>query len=609
MNETPSGPEYRREIADSGVAEATFALGIATFAHDYASDRISWSANADAVLGLNRFELPLSGRAFERVLAPGSVSLRNAANPPDALPAGGPGPHYHVVYELLPRSGRAFGVAIEEEGRWIADPDDRVIGCLGSVRAVERAVEAPAERVLPPGHGAGRVLTREDLLSVLDGMAQALRRGEQRSAVFMLIAVADIGRINANYGYEIGDRAIEAVRERVARHMRQGDVLGHLSGPKLGLILMNCDEAAGEIAARRFREAVREHCLDADGTSIRCDVDIGAVAMPHYATTGSLAALRAEEALADARADADRRFSLYRLSPVREAERRRNVEFAEAIRLGLDEGRFVLAYQPVVDTRTRQLLSYEALSRLVLPNGRVVSGGPYVGVAERLGLVRRIDLRSLNLVLADLRFCPGLRLAVNVSAETIVDPAWLSTILDARAEAGSHELLSRLTVEITETAAMSSIDELTGIARLLREAGCRIAIDDFGSGHTSLKVLRDLRPDWVKIDGAYVRGIAADPDAVVFVEVLSKLADHFGIRTIAEFVQDETSAAILARIGVTALQGRHVGEPLLRWGAEAATALSGEEPGSFPSDEDDGYRAVAGILKGAIDVDPTDRPA
>jgi diguanylate cyclase (GGDEF)-like protein len=591
-----SEPGEQDAVADPMVAEAAFALGLATFRHDYRTDSIVWSVNAESVLGLNRYELPLSARAFERLLPPQSLTLRLPARPPEKLPADRPGPHYRVAYELLPRAGRAFGQSVVEEGRWIADADGAIVGCLGGVRAVERTIEAGeplegGERVRP-----GRILPREDLLAVLDSSVRSLSAGSGRKAMFMLIAIADIGRLNANYGYETGDRAIAAVRRIVNRRMRLGDILGHLTGPKFGAILYDCDEASGETAAHRFRTAVLDEPIDVDGTAIRCDIVVGAVSLPLDAVSGQAAAIRAEEALVEARADAERRFALYRPSPLREAERRRNVEYAATIRLGLDEGRFILAYQPVVDARTRSLISYEALSRLVMPDGMLVSGGPYVGYAERLGLVRRIDRRSLELVLADLAACPGLRLGVNVSAETIGDPEWLATL----AAAGRGDVLERLTIELTETAAMASIEDLVGVVATLRSLGCRIAIDDFGSGHTSLKVLRDVKPDWVKIDGAYVRGLPDDPDAVVYVEMLTRLAAHFGIRTVAEFVQDEASAVLLTGLGVSALQGRYVGEPLLRWSAEAAALVSGDKPAT--EREADGYSVVAGVLKGILSV-------
>ena len=176
-------------------------------------------------------------------------------------------------------------------------------------------------------------------------------------------------------------------------------------------------------------------------------------------------------------------------------------------------------------------------------------------------------MRALTLVMGDLQTSPSLKLSVNVSPETLADPAWLSMLVAGARRDG--DALKRLTIEITETAALSRIDDLRHMVATVRDIGCRIAIDDFGSGHTSLRMLRDIKPDWLKIDGAFIHDIGRDADAVVFVRALTTLAGHFGIRTVAEFVQDEASAELLAELGISAFQGRLIGEPRLRAGPGA----------------------------------------
>lgn len=589
----------RTALSAADAAAAARALGFAVFELDYAGDRLLWSDNAHEVLGLQPFEVPRSMRAFARLLSPGSRSRRLPATPPLTLAQGRSGPDYMIRYELLPRGGRAFGVEIEEQGRWTGAEGEAARGCVGFVRALERPLAASGCDQPRLAAFASPFLARDELLSILDGAIVNLVRNRLQPAVFLLIAVDDIARINAKFGYETGDRVIAVVAERIGRRMRQGDALGHMSGHKFGAILFNCDETALTVAATRFRDAISETPVEAGGAAIRCQVSIGAVLLPRHATDVSTAVIRAEEALADARTDSERRLSLYQPSSLREAERRRNVEIADELRKGLQEQRFILAYQPVVDAQSRQLLSYEALSRLVLADGRVVSGGPYVGVAETLGLIRRLDLRALTQVLVDLADCPELRLSVNASVESLLDPNWLAHLLEVART--TPQTLRRLTIEITETAAMACVDDLVHLATTLRDIGCRIAIDDFGSGHTSFKVLRELRPDWLKIDGAFIRNLAQDPDALVFVKTLATLAGHFGIRTIAEFVQDEASARRLAEIGITALQGRHVGEPRLRLSPAARAALSAR-PAS-ETREEDGYPSFAGFLEGPIAVE------
>lgn len=558
----------RHGLAGGAVGEAIAAAGVAAYEHDFAEDRLRWSANAGEVLDLPSYDVPLSGRALHRLIGPQASTLRFAATPPPALAADRVGPDYRLVYDLMPRGGKPQGVRIEESGSWFGADGQPAQGARGTVRVLPRGAETVAPVRL---YGPDRRLDRDELLQSLDDRLTLLE-AEGGSAVFLIIAVLDIGRINANFGYEAGDRVIDAAGERILRRMRQGDVFGSFSGHKFGAILNDCDEHALIVAAERFREAVLGEAIDCEGAAVRADIAIGAVMLPQHALTGAMAANRAEEALGDARRDVDRHLNLYEPSAARDALRRRNVEIAEAIQRGLAEERFVLAYQPIARASDRAVVSYEALSRLMLPSGEIVSGGPYVEAAEKLGFVRRLDMRSLTLVIADLQASPSLRLSVNVSPETLADPAWLSMLLASARHDG--DALRRLTIEITETAALSRIDDLRHIVATVRDIGCRIAIDDFGSGHTSLRMLRDIKPDWLKIDGAFIRDIGRDADAVVFVRALATLAGHFGIRTVAEFVQDEASATLLAELGISAFQGRLIGEPLLRAGP-GVTVLDG----------------------------------
>lgn len=585
-------------LTTAETAAATIKLGYAAFEIDYGDGTLHWSAGAAKTLGLEPGELPATLTALTRMLPAKSRARRLPATPPLKLPAQRSGADYRIRYLIKPAPDRGT-IDVEEEGCWIGNPGETPTGCAGLLRAIERPLSAAAvERARHDRPDDEGLLARDDLFAVLDGAIANLVRGKASSAVFMLIAVDDIGRINANFGYETGDRVIALVAERIARRMRQGDVLGHLSGHKFGAILFNCDEAAFAPAANRFRTAVGESPTEAGGAVIRCQVSIGGVLLPRHASDVSTAIIRTEEALADARTDADCRQRLYQPSASRDAERRRNVGIADEINRGLEDGRFILAYQPIADANDHRLLSYEALSRLVLADGKVVSGGPYISVAETLGLVRRIDQRVLTQVIADLAACPRLRLSVNASVESLLDPSWLTTLLDTARS--NREVLGRLTVEITETAAMACVDDIVHLAGTLREIGCKVAIDDFGSGHTSFRVLRELRPDWLKIDGAFIRNLATDPDSMVFVDTLMTFARHFGIRTIAEFVQDEISTDRLRQVGVTAFQGRYIGEPLLRMLPSTETLLSGRT--IYEDRESDGYPSYAGILSGEIAV-------
>ncbi len=182
--------------------------------------------------------------------------------------------------------------------------------------------------------------------------------------------------------------------------------------------------------------------------------------------------------------------------------RRENVRATDEIVAALNERRIFLAYETVASADDRRPAFYECLMRIRRTDGSLVAANDIVPVAERLGLVRLLDYRVLELVVDEMIAAPALQASFNVSPASTTDPDWwagLGSLL--RTHPGVAE---RLIVEITESAAIHDIDETRGFVARVKDLGCRIAIDDFGAGYTSFRNLRKLGVDIVKIDGAFV---------------------------------------------------------------------------------------------------------
>ncbi len=182
-----------------------------------------------------------------------------------------------------------------------------------------------------------------------------------------------------------------------------------------------------------------------------------------------------------------------------------------------------------------------------------------------MGLIRLIDERALDLVCEALIATPDLRLSFNISGETVGDEEWLAQL--TRHVDGRRDLTERMIVEITETALMHNLDEATGFVASLHDLGCKVALDDFGAGFSSFKSLRELGVDLVKIDGGFVVNLTRSHDDQAFVRALVDLAHNLGIETVAESVENEDSATILAAWGVDYLQGHLIGEAKVDWAA------------------------------------------
>jgi EAL domain-containing protein (putative c-di-GMP-specific phosphodiesterase class I) len=213
----------------------------------------------------------------------------------------------------------------------------------------------------------------------------------------------------------------------------------------------------------------------------------------------------------------------------------------------------------VVVSGTGETAYYETLLRMIDEKGEIVSAGAFVPVAERLGLMREIDRYTLEMAIADLINDPDIILALNISSLTASDRSWLRALVSH--VKGKPEIASRLMIEITETAALDDFEDSARFVAAVRDLGCKVALDDFGSGYTSFRHLKSLTVDVVKIDGSFVINLGENPDNLLFIRTLLNLAEGFGIKTVAECVQSDQDAQLLKAEGVDFMQGFFYGRP------------------------------------------------
>jgi EAL domain-containing protein (putative c-di-GMP-specific phosphodiesterase class I) len=223
----------------------------------------------------------------------------------------------------------------------------------------------------------------------------------------------------------------------------------------------------------------------------------------------------------------------------------------------LHDRRIMIALQPLVHAKTGVPAMHEALIRLRRADGALALPADILTSAEKSGLIQLIDQRVLDLGLKKLREDPDMRIAVNVSGHTLHDPDFfirLSATLES-----CKDIARRLTIELTETCVIEDVEATIRAVGVIRKLGAKVAMDDFGAGHTSFKNLRRCEFDLVKIDGAFIQNLARSSDDRFFVRTLIDLARHIGIPTVAEWVEDEETATILRDWGVEYLQGDYFG--------------------------------------------------
>ncbi|MBV9077308.1 MAG: bifunctional diguanylate cyclase/phosphodiesterase [Methylobacteriaceae bacterium] len=525
-------------------------IGLVVYDWDLASDRLNWGANAPEVFGLPDLAAWSSGGDFASLVdtAEGGQS-RAEAVAASLGPDDGSGIAFSATYILRPRAD--LELSIEDTGRWYAGQDGRPAFVHGAMR-VRSAAEVAG------GVGAAGARERAAFLAAVAREIGHAIRGKQPITVFA-IALENAEAVNEDHGFETGDAVIRTVVDRMRSVMRRRDRFAQYGGNRFALALRNCPVDQVRIAAERLRRAVSAEPIATERATVSARILVGAATAPDHAAAATGLLGRAERSLAAAKRGLGGGIVLYDPARAREGAAAAQPDTALDIVSLLNSRRIVLARQPVVDARTREPSFHEGLLRVRGETGALLAAGHVVPGAEASGLVPLVDARILELAADWLLSTPEARLSVNVSPQTLASPDWLATF---SAHLGSRPgVASRLIVEVTETAAISDPDQTRRKLDAMKALGVAIAIDDFGSGHTSFRHLRNFPVDIVKIDGAFVQNLSRSPRDGFFVQALVDLAHHLGIATVAEWVENEETAGLLASWGVDLLQGNHCGRP------------------------------------------------
>ena len=554
-------------------AQILASVGEALYRWDIESDALIWSANVGDVLLIRNPEAISSGRGYAQLLDADTAQARFDAVNRSEQRDDGRGVGYQIEYSVRPDPGAETKLWVEDTGRWFAGPNGKPAHAHGTVRIInerherERRLDHLARYDELTGE-----LNRHHLTEVLQKtLDEAIRF--RSSCGFLLVAIDNLARINESYGFDIADQVISAVGKRIRGLMRGKDTLGRYSGNKFGIVLRDCTPDDMAVAAERMLAGVRDELVSTSAGPVAVTATIGGITAPRHARSVAEVLARTQETLDAAKGKRRGSFLAYQPNIEREAQRRENVRATDEIVAALNERRIFLAYETVANAADRRPAFYECLMRVRRADGSLLGASDVVPVAERLGLVRLLDHRVLELVVGELVAAPSLQASVNVSPGSTTDPDWwtgLGSLL--RAHAG---VADRLIIEITESSAIQDVDETCGFVARVKDLGCRIAIDDFGAGYTSFRNLRKLGVDIVKIDGAFVQNILRSEDDRAFVQTLIDLAKRLKLLTVAEWVQDEGAAKMLEAWGCDYLQGALVGLATVErpWLAARAQAM------------------------------------
>ncbi len=470
--------------------------------------------------------------------------------------------------DLALRGGES---AIEING----SPDAGTARRRYSLRAIfsENAYEGSLEEVTERAEAVARL----HFLAEHDSLTGALnRRGIERVLEGLTstrpswsVAYVDLDRfklINDMFGHAAGDEVLRQLVVRMTASLEGRGTIGRIGGDEFVCVFaeMDVDEAAA--LCRRLEHAVSALPYPIGSRAFRVRASIGVVeCLPNMSVQDIVA--HADQACRESKRDGNGKVVVYRSDAFDLERRTRDIALIGTLSEDAIPEGLVLAMQPIMSvTNAAESLDFEVLLRLRRDDGTILSAVDFIDAFERSGTIGAIDLWVLSMVLewiernqaalTKTRF-----ICVNLSGASLNDERIVAELF-RRLEAHAS-IVHYLCLEITETVALHDLKTSQHFIARAHDMGIRIALDDFGAGHTSFKYLKALSADALKIDGEFVKTMCEHPADIAIVESMVNLARNLGMRTIAEWVEDLRTFEALRAIGVDYVQGYAVGRPVM----------------------------------------------
>lgn len=410
------------------------------------------------------------------------------------------------------------------------------------------------------------LINRREFETCLDEALQTAHR-ENRHHALCYLDLDQFKIINDTCGHIAGDQLLRQLTHWFYTQIRERDTIARLGGDEFGILLTDCPLEKAELIAKALRRGMKDFCFEWDAKSFSIGVSIGVV--PITKDSGSsIDILKAADSACYAAKDYGRnRVYVSKGEDAVLAKRHGEMEWVQRIQQALAENRLCLYYQPIVTLGSilPQISHCELLVRMYNETGNVVAPGMFLPSAERYNLITSVDRWVVRAALAALRKESSILrrmhawTSINLSAQSLCDDDFLGFVVNEFSETEVDPEL--VCFEITETAIVNNLSRAIRFISVLKGMGCRFAMDDFGKGASSFAYLKTLPVDYIKIDGQFVKNMVNDPIDYAMVNSIKQIGHLMGIRSIAEFVEDNATLAALKDMGVDFAQGYGIARP------------------------------------------------
>lgn len=386
----------------------------------------------------------------------------------------------------------------------------------------------------------------------------------QHQSCLLFLDLDQFKDINDTSGHSAGDDLLKLVAKTLKRTTRYTDLVARLGGDEFAILMPECDEEGAKILSRKIIDELSAIQLTYGTVKHKVSTSIGIVHYPlHDADVHELMGF-ADLAMYKAKASGKGTFHTFSPDDQTRDQLETRVFWKHQIEQALEEHLFILHYQPILELETDTIKHYEVLIRMRDSHtNEIRMPGKFIEIAEEVGLIQSIDhyvMQHAMIKLAKLeQQGVPVKLAINLSGSVIDAPVLLPFIkkLINKTEINPANLI----FEVTETAAVSNLQQAKLMMTAIKALGCQFSLDDFGVGFASFNYMRQLPVDIIKIDGIFIKDLHVNEDDQLFVRALIDVAKGLGRKTIAEFVENEQIMSLLRSYGVDYAQGYYIGRP------------------------------------------------
>lgn len=467
---------------------------------------------------------------------------------------------------LINRHGEEFH--IEDSAAPIFDSDDNIIGVVLVFHDVTQERRMARQISWQATHDSLTGLSnRGEFDTQLSELIQDSKTQHRKHALLYL-DLDQFKVINDTCGHTAGDELLKELSQLLVRHLPKNATLARLGGDEFGVLLENSDIEKSRNVAEQILRVVESFQFRWEASTFDISVSIGLVPISGDEITPTFALSAADVACFVAKESGRRRIHVYQEGDAEHTRHHTEMQWVARINQAMKENRFELFRQAIVPLQQETgEYRYELLLRLRDSDGKLVPPGLFIPSAERYNLMPALDRWVIETTFSyfdELRrhepdTAARTRFSINLSGNSLNDDSLYAFI---RTQIETYQVpTEQICFEITETAAVFNLDNASRFIRNMKDMGCRFALDDFGSGLSSFAYLKNLPVDFLKIDGSFVKDMVEDPMDSAIVNAINQVGHVLGIRTIAEFVENDAIMAKLKELGVDYAQGYGVGKP------------------------------------------------